>query len=85
MMDIYSVSSVIVSKDSAFDYVAFVLAGAGLAAYGLLAKTFIEERKLHILTPSDKLERYVPRWYQRLLLIALGIAAMVAGISKLWR
>jgi hypothetical protein len=75
---------IIAAKGSAFDCVVFIILGAGTAVYGLLAKTFRESGRLRILTPTDELEKYVPRWYHRLLLIALGIGVMVGGISELW-
>ena len=80
-----SFTCIIATKDGTFDGVAFIIMGAGMALYGLLAKTFREDSKLHILTPTDELEKYVPRWYHRLLLIALGIGSMVCGVSELWR
>ena len=73
----------VAGKDTTFECVTFIVLGGAVAAYGLLAKTFIESSKLHVLTPSDKLERYVPKGYQRFLLVALGIASVLSGIFGL--
>jgi len=56
-----SFSCIIVAKNSPFDSVAFIIIGVVIAAYGLLAKTFTESSRLRILTPTDQLEKYVPR------------------------
>jgi len=75
---------IIVAKSSTFDSVAFIIIGVVIASYGLLAKTFTESSRLRILTPTDQLEKYVPRWYHRLFLVAIGIGSMIGGISTLW-
>ena len=71
----------LVRKDSTFDIVALILLGTALMVYGLFAKKFTESKKLHILTPADKLERYVPSWYHRLFFIALGLALVVFEVT----
>jgi hypothetical protein len=72
-------------KENTFDYLIFILLGGAMAVYGLLAKTFVESSKNHILTPSNKLEKYVPRWYHRLLLTALGLTSALFGVFALFR
>ena len=65
-----------------FDSLAFILLGCALTAYGLFAKKFTESKKLHILTPADKLERYAPRWYHRLFFVAIGSALVLFEVLE---
>ncbi len=74
-----------VGKDTTLDCAAFILLGGAITAYSIVAKTFIESSKIHVLTPTNKLERYVPRWYHRLLLFSVGLAGVLGGIVALLR
>lgn len=67
------------------DCVVFILLGGAIAIYSIVAKTFIESSRIHVLTPTNKLERYVPRWYHRLLLFSLGLAGVLGGVFALLR
>ena len=46
-----------------------VIIGLGISIYGLKARTFREDGRLHMLTPAEKLEQYEPRWYHRLFIL----------------
>jgi hypothetical protein len=72
-------------RDTPFDSVVFIAIGVAMTAYGIFAKTFIESGKIHVLTPSNKLERYIPRWYHRTLLTVLGLALVFFGFIALWK
>jgi hypothetical protein len=73
----------LVGKESTLECVVFILGGGVIAAYGLRSKKFTESSKLRILTPTNELGRYAPRWYQRLGYIALGVANVIFGILSL--
>jgi len=79
----WNVCALLADKMTTFDCVVFILAGGAAVAYGLLAKTFREDGRLRMLTPVDQLERYVPRWYQRLPIVVVGVVLFVLGILGL--
>lgn len=72
-------------EDTPFESVIFIALGVTMTAYGFFAKTFIESGKIHVFTSSSKLENYIPRWYHRMLLIALGLALVIFGSIALWK
>lgn len=72
-------------QGSAFDNVAFILLGGALFVYALRARSFRESSKLHVLTPVKDLSEYTPKPYQRFLLAALGLAAVISSVYQLFR